>query len=284
MPAAAPCSPACTITTCTCGRWPPPVRRSTSARGRCAIGPVSSSALRAAAARTTPDSWVRAFGYHESVAGPLDAAALDTIVGERLVRVQHRSGALWMLSSAAVRATGAAETDGRLWRRDAWLRDRTPAIPLDLAAVGSCAAALGITGFTDADPLRTGADLELLGRLPQRVVAMGPVGLRPVSASPVEVGPVKVLLDDDALPALDELAALTTAAHGEGRAVAFHCVTRAQIVLAVTTLAGSRTGRARPSRARRHHPVRPLHRSASPGHHGRDPAVVRRGAGRRVPA
>jgi predicted amidohydrolase YtcJ len=63
---------------------------------------------------------------------------------------------------------------------------------------------------------------------------MGPLGLRPSSG--VAVGPVKVLLDDDALPALPELVATIVAAHEEDRAVAFHCVTRTQAVLIVVAL------------------------------------------------
>ncbi|MDT3444242.1 MULTISPECIES: amidohydrolase family protein [unclassified Pseudofrankia] len=61
-------------------------------------------ALRAAAAGAPPGSWVRAVGYHESVAGDLDRHALDRIVADVPVRVQHRSGALWVLNSAALAA------------------------------------------------------------------------------------------------------------------------------------------------------------------------------------
>jgi hypothetical protein len=43
-------------------------------------------------------SWVRGVGYHESVAGVLDHARID-----------HRSGARWMLSSEAVRRLGPDE-------------------------------------------------------------------------------------------------------------------------------------------------------------------------------
>lgn len=43
-----------------------------------------------------PGEWVRAVGYHESVAGELDRATLDRLVADRPVRVQHRSGELWV--------------------------------------------------------------------------------------------------------------------------------------------------------------------------------------------
>ncbi|MBL7499428.1 amidohydrolase family protein [Frankia nepalensis] len=69
-------------------------------------------ALRAAAAATPPGGWVRAVGYHESVAGDLDRHALDRIVADVPARVQHRSGALWVLNSAALAALRAAAGRG----------------------------------------------------------------------------------------------------------------------------------------------------------------------------
>ena len=58
------------------------------------------AALRAAAAGGT--GWLRGIGYHESVAGPLDRDRLDALVPGRPVRVQHRSGAMWVLNSRAL--------------------------------------------------------------------------------------------------------------------------------------------------------------------------------------
>src|SRR2546423_1898980 len=65
---------------------------------------------------------------------------------------------------------------GRLWRLDGWLRHRVPPAETDLSAVGREAAALGVTGFTDADPERTAADVVALSVLPQRLHLMGPLG------------------------------------------------------------------------------------------------------------
>ena len=58
--------------------------------------------LRAADAELPPGAWLRAVGYHESVAGPLDRRALDRLLPDRPARVQHRTGALWMVNSLAV--------------------------------------------------------------------------------------------------------------------------------------------------------------------------------------
>ncbi len=62
------------------------------------------AALRGAHTTLPTGAWMRVIGYHESAVGPLDCRALDDIVRERPVRVQHATGAMWMLNSAAIRA------------------------------------------------------------------------------------------------------------------------------------------------------------------------------------
>ncbi|WP_374703811.1 amidohydrolase family protein, partial [Rhodococcus sp. ENV425] len=57
------------------------------------------------------DGWVRGVGYVETVAGLLDAAALDRLHARRPVRVQHRSGAMWVLNSAATILAGLDSAD-----------------------------------------------------------------------------------------------------------------------------------------------------------------------------
>jgi predicted amidohydrolase YtcJ len=106
----------------------------------------------------------------------------------------------------------------------------------DLAAVGRAAAGRGVTGFTDANPERTERDVGELAVLPQRLHLMGPLGLRVDGDERASLGQVKVILDDDELPAPSELAATVAAAHGEGRGIALHCVTRAQLVVALAAL------------------------------------------------
>ncbi|MEU1511399.1 amidohydrolase family protein [Streptomyces sp. NPDC005811] len=182
-------------------------------RGREELG----AALRSGA----PGEWVRAVGYHESVAGELDRRVLDGLVPDRPVRVQHRSGAMWFLNGAALRAAGL-DGDGRLWREDRRLRDLVPPVPLDLVAVGRRAARLGVTGFTNADPHPREGLAELLSVLPQRVLVM--------SAG----GPVKLMLDDPTLPDPAELARVV--ARSRPRPVAVHCVTRVQLLVTLLAL------------------------------------------------
>ncbi|MET9830846.1 amidohydrolase family protein [Streptomyces sp. NPDC006385] len=178
----------------------------------------------AALRRGGPAEWVRAVGYHESVAGDLDRWTLDAIVTDRPVRVQHRSGAMWFLNSAALRAAGldGDGVDGRFWREDERLRRLVPPVRLDLEYVGRRAARLGVTGFTNADP-RPEPDLtRTLSVLPQRLLVMG-----------VD-SPVKLVLDDPTLPAPADLAA--TVAGVRPRPVAVHCVTRVQLLVTLLAL------------------------------------------------
>ena len=251
------------------------LRSLAAARGSVPLGPPDvtdragfEAALRRADRATPPGAWVRGVGYHESVAGPLDRTALDALVPGRPVRVQHRSGELWVLSSAALRAVGGPDGtggpggtgdpgvpgDGRLWRRDRWLAERVPPAPLDLAAVSREAAAWGVSGFTDADPERSQADVDLLrdaaaaGALRQDVLLMSADGLDLTTGDEgdggaggdgcarLRPGPRKVLLDDATLPSLDDLAATVRDAHGRGCPVAVHCVTRVQLVLTLAAL------------------------------------------------
>jgi len=206
--------------------------------------------LRAGDAELAPGAWLRAVGYHESVAGLLDRRALDQLLPHRPVRVQHRTGALWMVNSLAVDRLGLDECElsgverdeagrptGRLWRMDRWLADRVAAAPADLSAVSRQAGSFGITGFTDATPGATERDLVFLAESPiaQRMHCMAPLGVRRPQRR-ITLGPVKILLDDVTLPAHDEFAGLIRDAHAVGRPVAVHCVTRVQLVLTLAAL------------------------------------------------
>jgi predicted amidohydrolase YtcJ len=219
------------------------------------------AALRAAAA-APGGPLVRGVGYHESVAGELDRARLDALAPGAAVRIQHRSGALWMLSSEACRRLGldagpdaegverdaAGRATGRLFRLDAWLRERLgeDALP-DLAPIGAELTRFGVSGVTDATPDLAAPALEALaaaarsGALPQRIVLLGAA---PAGARGLALGPTKLLLDERALPPPDAFAARVREAHGGGRSVAVHCTTRTELVFALAAFeaAGVRAG------------------------------------------
>jgi len=146
--------------------------------------------VRAAHAQSLPGAAIRAVHYDEVRDGPLDRWRLDALAPGRAVRVQHRSGALWVLSSVALEQIEAADAGvpdarefatgessaveagierdhlgrptGRLFRLDEWLGHRLPerlpdgtparAAPPDLATVGRRLASYGVTGVTDCTP------------------------------------------------------------------------------------------------------------------------------------
>jgi predicted amidohydrolase YtcJ len=218
-------------------------------------------------AGTGHDGWVRAVGYHESVAGSLDRDFLDRLAPDRPVRVQHRSGALWMLNSPALKLVGADDdlsagiersadgrATGRLWRMDDWLADRLARSSRTggrtvsrsdwfgsaVAALSETAAARGVTGWTDATPDRDERETALLfeaaasGSITQRLHLMQPLEAEDQDHAAGRAGPVKVLLDDMTLPTLEWLSGVVSAAHRQQRAVAVHCVTTSQLALAVS--------------------------------------------------
>lgn len=205
--------------------------------------------------------WVRVVGWDERH-GDLDRDRLDALLGDRPIRVQHRSGALWVLNSAglrlaldtAPRVPEGAERDatgrltGRLWRADAWLRDALGDLP-NLAAVASSLSEVGVTAVTDATPDHDARAVDHLiravedGVLPQRLQ----LTCTTVPASlPARmcVGPQKLVVADHALPDPDVLAAQVSEAHAAGRAVAVHCVSRDALALTLFALrhAGSHPG------------------------------------------
>jgi len=227
------------------------------------------SGLARALREHAPDArgWVRGVGYHESVAGEVDRKTLDAMRADVPVRVQHRSGQLWMLNSLATLHLGvdhdlqtpsgverdrAGRATGRVYRCDAWLRERLGVgAPPSLAEVSRRLRALGVTSVTDATPANGPAEVAAFvaararGELSQRVIVMGTLALSDIEPPPgLEIGPVKIHLAESALPDLDGVIATIRAAHARGRNAAIHCVTRVELVFALTAYeaAGVRSG------------------------------------------
>ena len=220
-------------------------------------------ALRAKDADLPPGGWLRGVGYHEDAAGPLDRHALDRMVADRPVRIQHRTGGLWVLNSAAlaqVLPPGAApdcveldpqgQPTGRLWRGDDWLRGRLGDAPPSLARVSADLARFGVTGLTDASVTNDTAQAAVFARaiddgaLVQRLMLMSGGALDRPETGAYRVGPVKLLLDDDRLSDLDTVSDTMRRAHGWGRAVAVHCVTAGELAFALAAFgaAGAQAG------------------------------------------
>jgi predicted amidohydrolase YtcJ len=123
---------------------------------------------------------------------------------------------LWTLNSAGLAAVGLADhPDGRLRSADlswqAGLGRREP----DLRRFSDRLSSYGVTGVTDATP-----DLDGAVSLRQRVHMLAPG---------------KRILHDDALD-LDALTTWVRDKHTDGVPVALHCVTAAQLVVAIAAL------------------------------------------------
>lgn len=197
--------------------------------------------------RTAPgDGWIRGVGYHESIAGDLDRGVLDAVVSHRPVRVQHRSGALWVLNtlglervtncldeSADVERDRSGRPTGRLWRYDQRLRACLSPTRPNLAATIRKLHEYGITGVTDATPDLDAEAMRALGVVSgslSRILLLGSPDGHPGA------GPRKFLLRDHDLPPYDELLDAVCATHNKRRAVAIHCVTAEALALTLAVL------------------------------------------------
>lgn len=131
---------------------------------------------------------------------------------------------MWTLNSAGLARVGlAGHPDGRLRSADQTWSDALGHTEPALDEFSARLASYGVTGVTDATP-----DLDADIRLRQRVHILAPA---------------KRILHDDALD-LDELTAWVRDLHADGVPVALHCVTAAQLVVAIAALraAGGRPG------------------------------------------
>ncbi len=190
--------------------------------------------------------WLRGILYHESVMGLPLACDLDRICADRPLRIQHRSGRLWLFNTMGLEAVlalgdppfGLEWQDrgytGHLFDEDAWLRNALGSTPPDLTEISMELARFGVTGITDMSPsnnLETEAWLNEeanTGRLCQKVLLAGTLDL----AS----GPAKLHLHENAMPDFDETVAFIRAAHAAGRPLASHCTTETELVFTLAAL------------------------------------------------
>lgn len=181
------------------------------------------------------EGWLRAVGW----SGDGDRHVLDAVQRRRPVRVQHGSGALWVLNTEAIGLLQLDRSDhpgverdahgqptGRLWRADALLGELLGRETPDLAGLGLRLAQLGVTGVTDATPaLEPGAVRLLRASVPQKLQLLGDA---------VGTGPRKIVIADHALPSYPELVAQLRDIRP--RAVAIHCVTREALILLLAAM------------------------------------------------
>ncbi|MBL6709389.1 MAG: amidohydrolase family protein [Pseudomonadales bacterium] len=209
--------------------------------------------LEARLKRATGNDWIRGIDYQEQQVGELDRWILDELCPTRPVRIQHRSGKVWVCNSLALRELGFKDAEiidglerssrglltGRIVRRDRLLAERlkhtkasrTP----NITAYSRQLARYGIVGITDtsaSNTTDTRADFQRLsdgGELLQHFSLMG--------SDDLDSGYLKILLDEDRLPDLANLVGRINLARRKGRNLAFHCVTHLELVFALAALA-----------------------------------------------
>ena len=246
-----------------------------ASRASLQCGPPQAHTAEQLAARLKAQSgsagWLRGIGYHESVAGEIDRHWIDRHLSSRPVRIQHRGGRLWVLNSMALQVLGVRDRgddpleridgklSGRLYDNDRWLRQRLGRERPDLAEISCHLASLGVIGVTDTSPGNSPEELLRLrqaqrrGELLQEVLAMGDASLDGCIVEPADgdsglprlmIGPRKFHLHEAHLPDYDDVCADIRRAHQAARNVAFHCVTRTELVFTLGALreAGTRPG------------------------------------------
>lgn len=173
------------------------------------------------------DGWIRAVGYHDAGAGELDRGVLDAAGPSVPVRVQHRSGVLWTVNSAGLQRLGLpGHPDGRLRSADISWSAALPRTEPDLAQFSNRLSGYGVTGLTDATPDLGAADAAVMAEARRRGDLRQGVHL---------LAPGKRILHDDDLD-LDELTRWVGDRHAEDVPVALHCVTAAQLIVALAAL------------------------------------------------
>jgi predicted amidohydrolase YtcJ len=218
-------------------------------------GPGQDAAALVARLRSAPGGgWVRGIGYHESVAGDIDVAWLDRVVPDRPVRVQHRSGRLWIFNSAGLALLGAENTDGplecdangltgRLYDGDQWLHRRLARTRPSLRRVSRRLAARGVTSVSDATAANDAAAFSQFrrardaGELLQHVAVMGGDEIADCEIiNGCSALARKIHLHDGDYPEPEAFLAVLRAAGARGLHVAVHCVTEADLVFSLSLM------------------------------------------------
>lgn len=205
---------------------------------------------------------LRGVGFHESVCEGLDRDWLDRVCPQVPVRIQHRSGMLWIYNSAALDTLQldsadplpqGAERDsrgrfsGRFYNLDKWLGERGERHWPSLRSLSREYARLGITGVTDTGVNNGPAQWCALqgaiqrGEWRQRLQVMGTeaLGAMPESGPQIQRGPLKLYLREVELPSLETFTERIGSAHQQSRPVAIHCVTLVELHFAVEAIASA---------------------------------------------
>ena len=200
--------------------------------------------------------WLRGINYHESVAGDIDRRWLDRYAPKIPVRIQHRSGRLWILNSMALEVIKnsplpfesklkLSPKDGRLYDADNLLRKITKKDTLPVKEVSRNLASFGVTGINDMTPsndletCKWFTELQSTGALLQKLRLSGTSELSAAgntSCGKIQIGECKIHLHESDLPDYDDLCQTISTSHDKHRAVAIHCVTETELVFALAAM------------------------------------------------
>ena len=203
--------------------------------------------------------WLRGIGFHESVSSEIDRAWLDKYGPERPIRIQHRSGRLWILNSLgqaiiderATRLTRIerkrlSKADGKLYDVDDLISNLTHREPPPLKTASDLLASYGVTGVNDMTPANDSKsaewfrELQTQGDLRQKIVMSGRLELADCRfTETLKLGSNKVHLHDNDLPDFQEFVDLITKSERQSRSVAVHCVTEVALVFTLSAMRAS---------------------------------------------
>ncbi len=204
--------------------------------------------------------WVRGIGYYESVAGDLDRTWLDIHCPQRPLRIQHRSGRLWIFNTAglallknaldaqdAVTLPADSFASGRFYDADVTLALLLGRHLPPVRQASERLAAWGVTGFTDMTPSNDAATFALFATLQTQHPLLQNVQLArnapfAIGCPPdIQPGPVKIHLHESRLPAPEALIEIIRNSHQAGVPVAIHCVTEGELLISLSGLAEAGT-------------------------------------------
>ena len=228
----------------------------------CGLPGVQSEAGLKSALRAQPGNhWLRGTGYHESVLEHLDRQWLDTWAPNRPIRIQHRSGRLWILNSLGMEMIAHAalslapheqvqltSRDGRLYDVDELLGKLTKFDVPPVRMACQQLAAFGVTGINDMTPSNNPetwkwfSELQVSQDLLQKVRMSGRPELFGCEQTPrLSVGETKIHLHDSSLPDLDDFISTIKKSHQQQRNVAVHCVTEVELVYTLSAFRSAST-------------------------------------------
>jgi len=202
---------------------------------------------------------VRMIGYSDDSRPILDRRDLDELSGSVPVRVQYRTGGLWVMNSAALdltlvpgsRVPAEFERDehdrltGRVWRGDRFIRNSVRAAAPTLEQLGKDLVRWGVTGVTDASETTTQDQAAIIAQaakhFPQRLCLMSGTSLSAAHDAQFSVGPIKIMLDEHDLPNLDDVISKIGFARSQRRSVAAHCVTPTELAFMIAAFKSAGT-------------------------------------------